>query len=1680
MGVLETDTYPIIFSTDNTNSAIGFYNAGQDTYVPILDDASMSFRLGFSTEHYITGQTQRNYKGELVGAFTDKVLPPFYLNFDNPNVSSLDDMLLFVRADAPTLSLSLDTGGVLLPGAYYVAAKLVKLDGTETGYLTVSAPKIISGTQGTPTDQSLRISVRGMDDSFDQVRLAIVSRIAGVTKAVELAEPIAVSGNGVILYTGTELTTDSSLEEILTPMAYYDQVSSIAQLNDALYLLGLHSAPQLKMQKYASLVRLKWYSKLTTVDPPDEKMKSGETKGFMHQEVYDFYIRYKMGGRTSPAFPIPGPALLAGELAPSSVASAEGITARKFQVEDTIGLYHFGTKSGYMGKWQNETEVYPDTPDFDATDVGGENLRGQPVRHHRFPSIAWCKDHLYPGDPTYGRSRLDMLGISVENVIIPSEYASQITGWEILYAKRTIGSSTQLGQSLLLFGARSTYEPQYSPATLYSTGGNWNSELALKKSDPKPLKVDQSIFHFHAFDILFSNPSLTPTYLFLQLKTSRQNIGYDNTAFIENSEINLDGAATGPIVYCLDYLEKGTPPTSAGKLKAVKDTEYVPNNALLGAWQNKMGERFFGGRISHPENLLSAAEISTLKVEYHTDNGGDATKPNQSAQFEYTYLTNLCALRKDLYVPFTGQNLVRAASANLGDNSVFYAGDTYISDYSFHTYGWWKSNQDLDPHVSGPFKGTKVVRRFICETAANLYSRYEDPANQYSKYYPKSPLVYDDADSYLVQFMRDQDPNQFGYSGDSNAQDDLISSSIFNTFAEDITDHPYRIHRGGKLSRQSTPRSWRTFLPLDYYEMQKNMGPLVHGEGMDDRLLIHCENALFLTQDKTKLESDLISVTLGTGDIFQFEPQESLSAPRGYAGTQHDLACVRTPFGYIFIDSKQGQVFIYKGQLQLINSGLDEFFRQYLRLKEKNPFIGNGYTIGYDPTYKRILLTAKNRHLLSEGAVSTFDASLLPTMTPGDIVYKNGRLQKFLGVNATEYDCEEDTIPTATGFSATIGENTTPGTLVGTVTGTGVDDYYFTGNSTPFSLDPSTGEVTLSGPLDYYEKNSYAFQGRAVNSNGNYATFSVQIDITAVDRPPVPVGGEVTILDNTPSATAVFTVHATDRENDPINFSIIGGNTDAAFQIDAASGTITVADGSLLDGLSIPQYILTVTASDGTQSATCQVTIKVTHVNEAPEVDDVTITIEDTTPSGAVIYTLELDIDPEGDDITYTLVHESIPGVFSFNPETGEISLVDNNQLNPAVTSQYTLDMSVTDGLHDATTFTVTINVIYDRAELAFAPDQSSCSSTPTCQAGWTLSADGTTCTRETTTPPDTTQQNSCLAESTNGVYNSFGTRIYNEGFSNDSISEEYPDAGEIYAVMTTTYWMSMANRIGVWVDTICSGSKDALAPGAQTTILYKYTNSGAGRRVYVGVFGDNQFVFKVNDQTIAATQATTDFNFKYLHVFPVDIINGTNIFNVVGTGDGSVNDAIGFIIFDNTAAEVQAATGDSSLHIIFDSSELRGTNTTIATCPDGYVLDDNDGSPICRKIESEPSTPAPSTKANWAKVKVTDTRRSSTIATVDNQQSPAQMFQDVSIPYYPPVEDSDLCSGSKHLYLSTMKQGTAQKNDCTTGTGETVTYAVPAGLYTSTTSQDAADTLAQNDVDTNKQDYANQKGGCS
>lgn len=968
-GIIETDDKPIIFSTDDVNSAIGYFNPVTELYEPIFNDINETYKLGFKKANYITGQAQRNYKAEMVCAFTDKFTFPKYMNCDNLDVTRLEDWNLFPFYQAPTITTSVDIGGRLYPGTYYAAVKYQRNDGTTTPYSPVSLGKTVPGTdQESFTDKALTITIANADPSYDFVVVSIISKVKGVTKAVELDPvPVNAAGNILVVYTGDNLSQDITLEEILTPPAVYNRVGTMGQLNDALYIADLEKQPEVNdMQQYANLVRLQWVSDLLDAIAPPTEHTSGEIKGFMHEEVYAFYIRYRLKqGGVSKAFTIPGNVVTAAQLAASGQAVTGGFAGPTFQVEDTITSFNATTFTGDTGAWQNNTERYPDTIDFDSSTLGGLNNRNQFVRHHKMPSVRWCKQNLYASDPEYGKTKLDILGIKATNIIIPAKYTNIIDGYEILYAKRTISNMTNYGQGLLLHmaGARRDNGQNTQNIDLYTTGSNWNSWVKTKNKTSYDSNNDLGIrpetLRFHGFDILLNKPGIKPTFISAQLKHRRTGL---NPSSLYQDGDNGDSSGNTSTVHLLDFTTGPGAVTlpASNHARAIKDGgKYLNSNINIGRFINNHHETCFGGYL-----LGANFPLNVGNTGWHTHNAsGSQTDANLLSDFVETYLINLKGIKPDIYLNFYSQTLIAAGGIKaLTDNTPFFGGDVYVCPYTFHTYGRHEAGDSWAGYAEANYFGKKVIHRFVCESVSNIHLRYEIPGNQYSKWYPSTSLNYgDNGAAYPEYWDRNMDPNQFGYTKDLNALNDLLSTSIFSPYREDLTKFPYRIHRGGKISRQNKFRSWRTFLPLDYYECQKNMGHIIHLEGMDDHLYIHHENALFHTQNKATLQGGTLNVTLGAGDIFQFEPQEVQSAKLGYAGTQHELACVRTPAGYVFPDAKQGELYIFKGsKLENLNSGLNRLLRQYLKVVKKNPFIDNGITIGWDQKYKRILFTVKN------------------------------------------------------------------------------------------------------------------------------------------------------------------------------------------------------------------------------------------------------------------------------------------------------------------------------------------------------------------------------------------------------------------------------------------------------------------------------------------------------------------------------------------------------------------------------------------------------------------------------------------------------------------------------------------------------------------------------------------------
>lgn len=290
-----------------------------------------------------------------------------------------------------------------------------------------------------------------------------------------------------------------------------------------------------------------------------------------------------------------------------------------------------------------------------------------------------------------------------------------------------------------------------------------------------------------------------------------------------------------------------------------------------------------------------------------------------------------------------------------------------------------------------------------------------------------------------------------------------------------------------------------------------------------------------------------------------------------------------------------------------------------------------------------------------------------------------------------------------------------------------------------------------------------------------------------------------------------------------------------------------------------------------------------------------------------------------------------------------------------------------------------------------------------------------TGCKKLITTAPIITLSDYCFATTGNGAYSNFGARIYGPAFDvSDVMSAAGTVAPNIIGNSTISpQWtnptasptLGPMNREAVWIDSDCDGNTDPLSLSSGTiaiggvykilnfiagdnfnnvgaintsgsvftavgttptnwthgstltvanvTIATAINNIGLVRTVYIGVGADNQFKLVHNGGVIVDTgTAVSVMQFKIWHLIPITLAIGVNYINLIGQGDGSVNDAMAMVVYDNTSAQLLAATSDAQLNILYKTSSIRGTTYDIAACPSGYSLDTSAGTGnyICRQ----------------------------------------------------------------------------------------------------------------------------------
>ncbi len=149
-----------------------------------------------------------------------------------------------------------------------------------------------------------------------------------------------------------------------------------------------------------------------------------------------------------------------------------------------------------------------------------------------------------------------------------------------------------------------------------------------------------------------------------------------------------------------------------------------------------------------------------------------------------------------------------------------------------------------------------------------------------------------------------------------------------------------------------------------------------------------------------------------------------------------------------------------------------------------------------------------------------------------------------------------------------------------------------------FSIDASTGEVRLVDPADREAQSSYSITVRATQGSTS-ATKHLTVNVTDVNdnNPVFSSGTTASVTEGASIATVVYDANATDADTayGPVSYAL-GGADANAFTIESATGKVRLKQ--VADFESKASYAFSVIASQGLTSATRNVTLSVTNINE--------------------------------------------------------------------------------------------------------------------------------------------------------------------------------------------------------------------------------------------------------------------------------------------------------------------------------------------------------------------------------------------------------------------------------------------------------------------------------------------------
>ncbi|KAM4622047.1 protocadherin Fat 4 [Polymixia lowei] len=243
-----------------------------------------------------------------------------------------------------------------------------------------------------------------------------------------------------------------------------------------------------------------------------------------------------------------------------------------------------------------------------------------------------------------------------------------------------------------------------------------------------------------------------------------------------------------------------------------------------------------------------------------------------------------------------------------------------------------------------------------------------------------------------------------------------------------------------------------------------------------------------------------------------------------------------------------------------------------------------------------------------------------------------------------------------------------------------------------FTIDSSSGQVTLVGKLDYESTSSYSLKIIAVDAGTVPLSSSCMLSISILDEndnsPSFPKSSvSVDVLENMRIGELVASVTATDADsgqNADITYSITATNNHGTFSISPNTGSIFLV--KRLDFETQSFYKLNITAKDNgrpPRSSSIPVVIHVRDFNDNPPIftpGDIFKSIPENIPISASVMTItahDTDADING-QLEYSIVQQT-PRGGHFGIDSGSGLIYTNKEIDREFSNLFELTIKATD-----------------------------------------------------------------------------------------------------------------------------------------------------------------------------------------------------------------------------------------------------------------------------------------------------------------------------------------------------------------------------------------------------------------